>query len=141
MTDHLTDDCLFCKIIRGEVPSIKLYEDDDCYCFMDIMPQSDGHCLVIPKYHSKDFFDLPIDQAQKCLAVAQKLGDAVDQGLNADGIRIMQFNRAPAGQSVFHYHIHIIPAYEGRDMGLHARNMASPEDLQPFADKIIAALT
>lgn len=140
MTEHHSDDCLFCKIIAGDIPSIKLYEDDRCYVFMDVMPQTQGHHLVIPKYHAENFFDLPIDWAQDCLAVAQKMAVASKAALDADGVRIMQFNGAAAGQTIFHYHIHVMPVREGEDMALHAREMQKPEVLQPIADKIIAAL-
>ncbi len=140
MTDHLSADCLFCKIIAGTIPSIKLYEDDRTYVFMDIMPQTRGHHLVIPKYHATDFLDLPIDWAQDCLAVAQKMAAASKKGLEADGVRIMQLNGAAAGQTVFHYHIHVMPCMGGEPMKFHARDMEKPEVLQPIADRIIAAL-
>jgi len=140
MTAHHSDNCLFCKIIAGDIPSIKLYEDDRTYVFMDIMPQTHGHHLVIPKYHSSDFLDLPIEWAQDCLATAQKMATAAKAGLESDGVRIMQFNGSAAGQTVFHYHIHVMPVNEGEQMALHARDMQKPEVLQPIADKIIAAL-
>lgn len=140
MTEHHSDDCLFCKIIAGDIPSIKLYEDDRTYVFMDIMPQTRGHHLIIPKYHAQDFFDLPIDWANACLATAQKMAIAAKAGLESDGVRIMQLNGAAAGQTVFHYHVHVMPVMKGESMALHARGMEKPDVLQPIADKIIAAL-
>lgn len=141
MTDtHLIDDCLFCKIIRGDIPSIKLYEDERTYAFMDVMPQSEGHMLVIPKFHAEDLHALPIQWAQDCLAVSQRLANAAKSALQADGVMTMQLNGAAAGQTVFHYHQHVIPRYAGVDLKLHAREMTAPDVLAPIADKIKAAL-
>lgn len=140
MSTHFEDDCLFCNIIKGNVPSIPLYEDDHTYAFMDVMPQAEGHMLVIPKYHAKDFLDLPEEWAQGCIATAKKLAHAAEKALNPDGQLIMQLNGQAAGQTVFHYHMHVIPRWHGVDLKLHAREMTKPEVLQPVADKIKAAL-
>lgn len=134
------DTCLFCNIIKGKVPSVKLYEDEMTYAFMDIMPQSDGHMLVIPKHHTDDFFELPMEWASACLATAQKLAKAAKATLNPQGTLIMQLNGAAAGQTVFHYHVHVIPRWTGKTLKLHAREMTPAEELEPIAERIRAAL-
>ncbi|MGB0920912.1 MAG: HIT family protein [Alphaproteobacteria bacterium] len=132
--------CLFCNIIKGNIPSVQVHEDDKTYAFMDIMPQSEGHTLVIPKYHTEDFFDLPIEWAQACLATAQKLATAAKSALAPEGTMIMQLNGAAAGQTVFHYHIHVIPRWADRPLAQHAREMTDAAVLEPIAAKIRAVL-
>jgi histidine triad (HIT) family protein len=139
---HLLHDpsCLFCKIIAREIPSVKIYEDDETYAFMDLFPQTKGHCLVIPKNHSANMFEASIQDINASMAVVKKLAPAVKLALNADGIVITQFNGAAAGQTVFHIHYHILPAYEGVPMKRHAGDQADVADLQATAAKIIDAL-
>lgn len=142
MPSHGTHDekCLFCNIIQGKIPSVKLYEDETTFAFMDIMPQSKGHMLVIPKHHTADFVDLPMEWANACLATAKKLMIAGKAGLEADAVQIMQLNGAAAGQTVFHYHVHVIPRWTGQALSAHAREMTDAEVLEPIAAKIRAAL-
>ena len=136
----LAEDCLFCKIIEQKIPSVKIYEDDLTYAFMDIMPQADGHVLTIPKHHAEDVHALPAEWARACMETAQKIANATKQALGCPGLMMMQLNGAAAGQTVFHYHIHTIPRFDGLDLKLHARDMVDAASLQPIADKIIAAL-
>jgi len=131
---------VFAKILRGEIPSTKIYEDDKTLAFMDVMPQADGHALVIPKEPAENIFELSPQDATALMATTQKIAKAVKNGLGVPGIMIAQLNGAPAGQSVFHVHFHIIPRSGGADFRLHARSMESPDKLKVFADKIKAAL-
>jgi histidine triad (HIT) family protein len=131
---------VFAKILRGEIPSVKVYEDDKTLAFMDVMPQADGHVLVISKEPAEDILDLSPEGAAAMMATTQRVARAVKKGLNAPGIMLAQLNGAPAGQSVFHVHFHIIPRSAGVDMGLHARGMVDAKTLEPIAAKIRSAL-
>ena len=131
---------IFAKILRGEIPAVKVYEDDETLAFMDVMPQADGHTLVIPKENAENIFDLSPAGAAALMATTQRIAKAVKKGLNAPGLMIAQLNGTPAGQSVFHVHFHIIPKSAGADFRLHAREMEKPEKLKAMAEKIKAAL-
>jgi histidine triad (HIT) family protein len=134
------DSNVFAKILRGEIPSVKLYEDDKTLAFMDVMPQTEGHALVIPKEKAENILDLSPEGAAALMVTTQKIAKAVKKGLNAPGIMLAVLNGAPAGQSIFHIHFHVIPRAHGVDMGLHARSMVDPKSLEPIAAKIRAAL-
>jgi histidine triad (HIT) family protein len=132
-------DNIFAKILRGEIPCEKLYEDDDTFVFMDIMPRSDGHCLVIPKTPARNMLDASPAQLAACLATVQKMGRAVMKAFGAEGVTVQQFNEAAGGQEVFHLHYHVLPRHEGvrlRPPG----TMADFAVLKAQADKIRAAL-
>jgi histidine triad (HIT) family protein len=131
---------IFAKIIRGEAPSFKVYEDDRTLAFMDVMPQSEGHTLVIPKVAAENFFDLPADDAAYLIQITQKVAVAVKRAIKAPGVMIAQLNGSEAGQTVFHIHMHIIPRWHGADMKLHARQMADFEVLKKQAALIQAEL-
>ena len=131
---------IFAKILRGEVPSVKVYEDDKTLAFMDVMPQADGHTLVIPKEPAENLFELSPEGAAAMVRTTQKVAKAVKKGLDAPGIMLFQLNGKPAGQSVFHVHFHIVPRSGGVDLKLHARGMESPDKLKAIAEKIKAAL-
>ena len=131
---------IFAKILRGEIPAVKVYEDGKTLAFMDVMPQADGHVLVIPKEAAENVFDLSPGGAAALMATTQKVAKAVKKGMNVMGIMIAQLNGSPAGQSVFHVHFHIIPRSAGADFRLHARQMEAPEKLKAFAEKIKASL-
>jgi len=131
---------IFAKILRGEVPSVKIYEDDKTLAFMDVMPQADGHTLVIPKEPAENIFELSPEGAAAMVRTTQKVAKAVKKGLEAPGVMIFQLNGKPAGQSVFHVHFHIVPRSGGIDLKLHARGMESPDKLKAIAEKIKAAL-
>jgi histidine triad (HIT) family protein len=131
---------VFAKILRGEIPSVKVYEDASTFAFMDVMPQADGHVLVIPKEPAENIFDLSPEGAAAMIATTQKVAKAVKKGLSAPGIMLAQLNGAAAGQSVFHVHFHIIPRAAGVDLGMHARGMVDPKTLEPIAAKIRSAL-
>ena len=109
-------DNIFAKILRGEIPSFKVYEDDATYAFMDIMPRSDGHLLVIPKTPCRNVLDASPDQLGAVIATVQKLARASKAAFDADGVTIQQFNEAAGGQEVFHLHFHVLPRHEGVKM-------------------------
>ncbi len=131
---------IFAKILRGEVPSVKIYEDDKTLAFMDVMPQAEGHTLVIPKEPAENIFELSPEGAAAMVRTTQKVAKAVKKGLDAPGIMLFQLNGKQAGQSVFHVHFHIVPRSGGVDLKLHARGMESPDKLKAIAEKIKAAL-
>ena len=135
-----TANCIFCKIVRGEIPAIKVHEDELTLSFMDIQPASPGHLLVISKTHAASLLDLAEVDLLAVTRATQRLARAVQKALGPDGIRINQFNGAAAGQSVFHYHVHVIPVWEGRKIGSHGRAPANPEELTALAGKIRQAL-
>jgi len=107
------EDCIFCKIAKGEIPSYKIYEDKDIFAFLDIKPFSQGHCLVIPKQHFENIFDINENTLKKVVVVAKKISEKIKNKLHADGIRLSQSNGKAAGQEIMHFHLHIIPRYEG----------------------------
>ncbi len=139
MTQYDTNN-IFAKILRGEIPSHTVYEDDAVIAFMDVMPQADGHALVVPKSPSRNLLDADPATLPALIAAVQKVAIASKQAFAADGITIMQFNEAPAGQSVFHLHFHIIPRHEGHPMRAHSGTMEDGDILKANAEKLRAAL-
>lgn len=109
------DDCVFCKIAAGEIPSRKIYEDKDVVAIMDLSPTSKGHSLIIPKEHYANIYDIDEDIAAKIMRVAKKLATKMTVALNCDGFNLLQNNGATAGQTMFHFHMHLIPRYENAD--------------------------
>lgn len=105
-------DNIFAKILRGEIPSTQVYEDDDTLVFMDIMPRADGHCLIIPKSPCRNVLDASPAQLNSVIATTQKIANAVMRAFDAQGVTIQQFNEAAGGQEVFHLHFHVLPRYE-----------------------------
>src|SRR3989344_1823292 len=110
------NECIFCKIVKGEIPSSKIYENDKVLAFLDIGPVNKGHTLVIPKEHYTNIYDIPEDILKEVVTAAKKISKAIKKGVNADGININQSNDSSAGQVVMHIHFHIIPRF--RDDGL-----------------------
>lgn len=131
---------IFAKILRKEIPCVPIYEDEHTLAFMDVMPQADGHVLVIPKVPAVTLFDLPSEAASACLNTVQKIGPAIQKGLDIEGIVVMQLNGADAGQTVPHIHFHLIPSSVHTIMKGHARDMEEIEKLKNIAEKIRAAL-
>ncbi|MEM8972519.1 MAG: HIT family protein [Pseudomonadota bacterium] len=134
------NDNIFAKILRNEIPSERVYEDDATVAFMDIMPRADGHVLVIPKDPVRNMFDATPAQLAACLATVQKIAHAQLKAFNADGTTLQQFNEAAGGQEVFHLHYHVLPRHEGTKLRPPG-NMEKPEVLKANADKIRQALT
>jgi histidine triad (HIT) family protein len=131
---------IFAKILRNELPCVKVYEDEHTLAFLDLMPSADGHTLVIPKAPAKEIFDLSADGVAALMRTTQKVAKAVKRGLNCSGLMLVQLNGATAGQSIPHLHFHILPREEGLNLDLHGRTMKKPEELEPIAAKIRAAL-
>lgn len=107
------DDCIFCKIARGEIPSSTVYENDDFRVILDISPATKGHALILPKNHFDNVFQMDADTAAKTFSLATEVARAMKAELNCDGMNILQNNGTVAGQTVFHFHMHLIPRYEG----------------------------
>ena len=131
---------IFARILRGEIPCHKVYEDEDTLAFMDIMPQSEGHTLVVPKAAAENVFDLPPEALTATIRTVQKVARAVHQAFEPPGLMIAQLNGAEAGQSVYHLHFHVVPRYAGRELNLHAGRMADPQELAGHAARIRAQL-
>lgn len=133
------DQNIFAKILRNELPAIKVYEDDQVLAFMDIMPQAAGHTLVIPKTPAVTLLDLPADAAAYTIQIVQKIAKAIERGLDAKGIVLMQLSGESAGQTVPHVHFHLIPS-SVHELGKHAAKMGDQEQIKALAEKIKAAL-
>jgi len=131
---------IFARILRGELPCNKVYEDADTMAFMDIMPQSDGHVLVVTKEPAAELFDLSDAGAEAAIRTTKRVARAVRAAFSPDGISIGQFNGAAAGQTVPHVHFHIVPRYAERTLRGHGSDMQDPEILSQHAERIIAAL-
>jgi len=133
-------DNIFAKILRREIPSIAIFENEICLGVMDAFPHSRGHALLIPKAPSRNLLDADPDQLALVIPYVQKLAIAVKSALGADGVRLAQFNESAAGQTVFHLHFHVIPVYEGVTLKAHAGAMAEPGELAELARLITAKL-
>ena len=140
MTQPYDDQNVFAKILRGEMPCFKLYEDADTLAFMDIMPRADGHCLVIPKKAARNIFDVDPDSMAAVMRTVQKLSHAVTKAFAADGVTIQQFNESAGGQVVFHLHVHVLPRHVGVSLRPHTGQMADKSVLEANARKIRDAL-
>lgn len=108
-------ECIFCKIIDGSIPSAKIYEDEHVYAFMDIMPLTKGHTLIIPKNHKENVYDLSEEEASNLFKVVPKIASVLKDSFGPVGMNLLNNNGAPAGQSVFHFHLHFIPRYDQTD--------------------------
>jgi len=131
---------IFAKILRGEIPCVKVYEDDETLAFMDVMPEAEGHVLVVPKEAAEDVLTLSPESLGTMMATAQRVARAVDKALTPDGILLKQYNRAAAGQSVFHAHFHIVPRWEGVALAPHGKVMVEAAKLEPIAARIRSQL-
>jgi histidine triad (HIT) family protein len=130
----------FSKILRGELPCFKIHEDQHTLAFIDLMPQTDGHVLVIPREAAETLAELSEEGVVACIRVVHKLVKAVQQAMRSDGVLVMQVNGKAAGQTVPHVHFHVIPRYEGKVMQMHAARVEDAAKLQDFAAKIREAL-
>ncbi len=135
------EDNIFARIIRGEIPAAKVYEDDKVMAFMDAFPQARGHTLVVHK-HSRARNLLEVEPQALCELSqgVQKIARALRAALNPDGIVVTQFNGAPAGQTIYHLHFHILPRWEGQPLGAHGRGQAEPGELRLLAQEIGAEI-
>lgn len=107
------DNCIFCKIANGEIPAATLYEDEEFRVILDLNPASKGHALILPKSHAANIYELPEETAGKAMILAKRMAARITDGLKCDGLHILQNNGEPAGQTVFHFHMHLIPRYQG----------------------------
>ena len=140
MTLAYDDNNIFAKILRGEAPSVKVYEDDAALAFMDVMPRAPGHLLVIPKSAARNILDVSASALVGLIPVVQKLARAAKTGLEADGVSVMQFNERAGGQVVFHLHFHVIPRFAGDALKPPGGPIAAAAELEPIAARIRAAL-
>lgn len=126
------DDCIFCKIIRGEIPSYKIFEDDHAYAFLDINPFGRGHTLVVPKFHAEQLFQLPPEELAGVMPAVQRVATLLKMRLKCDGMALLQLNGEVAGQTVNHVHFHLVPRYKGQPAGWDPLEGAEKEAAQDF---------
>jgi histidine triad (HIT) family protein len=132
---------IFAKILRGEMPAARVFEDEHVFAFMDVFPQSKGHTLVIPKHsRARNLLEEEPQVLSDLILGVQRVARAVRAALNPDGILVSQFNGAPAGQTIYHLHFHIIPRWDGAPLGRHGEGMADPEELKALAAQIAAKI-
>lgn len=135
------DDCIFCKIANGIVPTVSIYEDSDFRVILDVSPAAKGHALLLPKAHFTDLCDLDEQTAKKILPIAGKIGSALKKSLNCDGFNLVQNNGEAAGQTIFHFHMHIIPRYIGTEKIVSwSPGSSTPEELLEIAEKVKGAM-
>lgn len=135
------DNNIFAKILRGELPCEKLYEDNDTLVIMDIMPRADGHCLVLPKKPMRNILDADDASLAAVASTTAKMSRVVKEALGADGVTVQQFNESAGGQVVFHMHVHVIPRMNGVKLKPHTGEMETSEKLKENADKIRSLIT
>lgn len=140
MSATYDDNNIFAKILRGEIPSTRVYETDNVVAFMDVMPQGTGHTLVVPKAPSRNLLDAKPETLAETIQVVQKIANAVKKAFNADGVTVIQFNEPAAGQTVYHLHFHVIPRFEGVELKPHTGKMEDAAILTSNAEKIRAVL-
>jgi histidine triad (HIT) family protein len=132
---------IFAKILRGEMTAARVFEDEHVFAFMDVFPQSKGHTLVIPKHsRARNLLEEEPQVLSELILGVQRVARAVRAALNPDGILVSQFNGAPAGQTIYHLHFHIIPRWDGAPLGRHGEGMADPEELKALAAQIAAKI-
>jgi histidine triad (HIT) family protein len=131
---------IFAKILRGEMPCVKVYEDDVAFAFMDIMPRGEGHSLVIPKVPARNILDIPAANLARFVPAVQKIAIAAKAALGAEGVTIQQFNESAGGQIVFHLHFHVLPRWSGVALKPPGGPMVGADVLTPIAAKIAAAI-
>lgn len=139
MKKHIDNECLFCKIANGEIPSDTIYEDEDFRVILDISPASAGHAIILPKNHAADLFELEKDDVSKIMGIAQKVGGAMMASLGCDGLNVLQNNGEAAGQTVFHLHVHLIPRYIKDRVNI-KWECGDGQDNKQLAEKIKASL-
>jgi len=130
------NDCPFCGIATGNLPAIVLLENDETLAFMDIRPAAEGHSLIIPRAHYTNVLDTPESVVRNCMATTQRIARAIHGALTPDGMRINQFNGGAAGQTVFHFHLHVVPVGTTGPRGSHGRDLADPQRLEQVAESI-----
>ncbi len=132
--------CIFCRIVRGEAPAHRVLEDEHTLAFMDLFPVARGHILVIPKTHSDDLLEADTEELAVVMRNSQRIARAMESELGPDGIGVYQLNGAAAGQTVFHYHMHLVPRMQGDPLTLHGRVRGEDSELEAVADTLRAGL-
>ena len=140
MSETYDDQNVFAKILRGEMPAHTIYEDEQTLAFMDIMPRGDGHALVIPKAPARNLLDASDELLAAVAATSRKIARAAMAAFDADGVTVQQFNEPAGGQVVFHYHVHVIPRFDGVPLRPHTGEMADGDVLKAHAEKLRATL-
>lgn len=134
------ENCIFCKILAGEIPSTAVYEDDDFKAILDVNPAARGHVIILPKNHAANIYELPDEDASKIMMVAKKIATAIEKAYHCDGVNILQNNGEAAGQTVFHLHVHVIPRFKGDTVNIGWKQGDMPEDLDAICKEIQAQL-
>lgn len=134
------ENCIFCKILAGEIPSTVVYEDDDFKAILDVNPAARGHVIILPKNHAANIYELPDEDASKIMVVAKKIATAIEKAYHCDGVNILQNNGEAAGQTVFHLHVHVIPRFKGDTVNIGWKQGDMPEDLDAICKEIQAQL-
>ena len=134
------ENCIFCKILAGEIPSTAVYEDDDFKAILDVNPAARGHVIILPKNHAANIYELPDEDASKIMIVAKKIATAIEKAYHCDGVNILQNNGEAAGQTVFHLHVHVIPRFKGDTVNIGWKQGDMPEDLDAICKEIQAQL-
>ncbi|MBW1687072.1 MAG: HIT family protein [Deltaproteobacteria bacterium] len=134
------DGCIFCKIVRGEAPAHKVYEDERVLVFMDLFPVTDGHTLIVTKEHFENLFEATEESLQAVVATSRRIAGAIQAALEPEGLMVFQLNGRAAGQAVFHYHMHLMPRNEGEPLALHTRVQGDPARLREVSERLAAAL-
>ena len=134
------DDCIFCRIVRGEAPAHRIHEDEQTVTFLDAFPASEGHALVITKEHHENIHEIPAETLAAVAAMSKRVADAIQRELSPDGLGIYQLNGPAAGQTVNHYHMHVIPRTEGQRRSVHGRTPADDNRQAALAARLAAAL-
>ena len=129
-------DCVFCRIIAGDLPCHEIYRDDSLICFLDIAPASPGHTLIVPLAHHDDLFSMSEQALAAVAEFSRRFAPLLKSHCDADGVGVYQFNGAEAGQTVFHYHMHLVPAYAGRPAKAHGREPGNPKELAELAGQL-----
>ncbi len=136
MKQVVDNNCIFCKIAHGKIPANTIYEDEDFKVIMDAAPASKGHCIILPKTHAADLFELPEEYCQKIFPVARKCASVLKKVLHCEGLNVLQNNGEPAGQTVFHLHVHLIPRYTGDAVHIKWKEHTDETDIAELAGEI-----
>lgn len=136
MEKHIDSECIFCKLANGDLPTNSIYEDEDFNVILDISPASIGHCVILPKTHAANLYELPDDYCSKIMPVAKKCATAIKKSLGCTGLNVLQNNGESAGQTVFHLHVHLIPRYDDDTVQIGWNNKNSLDNADELADKI-----
>ena len=134
----MNEDCIFCKIVKGEIPSVKIWEDEDNLAILDINPVTRGHALIIPKKHYENIFEIPEEAFESSMRAAREVAFLLKRKLGADGVNLLNSNNKVAQQEVPHFHIHIIPRYIGEGFKIELKNKTKSKELEKIKEEILS---